>query len=171
MNNQSSKAKINSSIALKVRRMAREKGTYERAKVYFSRHSKESFFMTGLALYWSHGAQKGGHFHFMSSDPEMVILMNAWIKKYLEGSDFKPKYRLFIHSSYRNEGLEGFWAKTIGVSQQSFQKTIYARGYGKEKKASGYRGSLSIVITRIEALRLMVAWQKLLFKYYDDVLR
>ena len=171
MINNISKAKINSSIALKVRRMAREKDTYERAKSYFAHHSKESFFLSGLALYWAHGAQKGGHFHFMSSDIEMVLLMHAWIKKYLEGSDFKPKYRLFIHQSYRNEGIEGFWAKIIAVSQQSFQKTIYARGFSKEKKVSGYRGSLSIVITRIEVLRRMMAWQKLLIKYYDDVLR
>ncbi|MES3031401.1 MAG: hypothetical protein V4697_03255 [Patescibacteria group bacterium] len=170
MNNHISKAKMNSSIALKVRRMAREKDTYERAKTYFSRHSKESFFMTGLALYWAHGAQKGGHFNFMSSDAEMVILMNTWIKKYLESNDLKPKYRLFIHQSYKNEEKEDFWAKSLGVSQRDFRKTIYTRGFAKAKKISGYKGSLSIVIGRIEALRLLIAWQKLLIKYYDEVL-
>lgn len=169
MSNHISKAKINSSIALKIRRMAREKDTYERAKMYFSRHHKESFFMIGLALYWAHGAQREGHFHFMSSDAEMVLIMNKWIKRYLEGVDFKPKYRLFIHQSYRNEGAEEFWAKSLGVSLQSFKKTIYARGFPRAKNIPGYRGSLSIVITRIEALRLLVAWQKLLIKYYDEV--
>lgn len=36
-------------------------------------------------------------------------------------------------------------------------------------KKRNYRGYLSIVVTRVNVLRKMVAWQKLLIKYYSDV--
>ena len=49
------------------------------------------------------------------------------------------------------------------------EKTSYKVMPAKMKKNAAYKGSLAIFITRINVLRRMIAWQKLLIQYYSEV--
>jgi len=101
----------------------------------------------------------------------MVSLMVKWIKKYLVSNPILLKYRIFIHDAYKDEKCEEFWANLLGISLQNLQKTIYKPSSHAVKKNDNYKGCMRITITRIDMLRKMIAWQKLLIQYYDAVLR
>ena len=95
--------------------------------------------------------------------------MVKWIKKYLISDDSLLKYRLFIHLPYKHENCEGYWASLLKIHPSDFQKTIYKPTPHILKKNLDYKGCMRIDITRIDVLRKIMAWQKLLIKYYDSV--
>ncbi len=165
------RGRLQSSIALKARKIFKEKQAYENAEKSFKILSQDSFFILGIALYWAEGSKKSGYFQFVNSDPDMVLLMNQWIIKYLEIGKFSLKYRIFLNFPYKNENITDFWSKIVKVSIKEFQKTIYKPASNIMKKDPNYKGSLSIIITSIDILRQMMAWQKLLIKYYGNVLQ
>jgi transcriptional regulator with XRE-family HTH domain len=160
------RGRLQASIALRARRMVRERDVFIKAEKDFVDLIKDPFFNIGLCLYWAEGAKKNGYFAFMNSDPEMHIIMLKWIKKYLNLKKSALKYRLFIHEPYKEENCEDFWAQKLGISRGDLQKTIYKPTLHKVKKNPDYKGCLRLSVTKIDTLRTMMAWQKLLIKYY-----
>lgn len=121
-----SKGRMNALIYHRTTRIFKEKTIYEAAEKEFKFLRKEPLFVLGMALYWSRGSKKSGHFQFSSTDREMITLMNRWIKFCLKIEDDLVKQR-------------------------------------------NYGNLFRIEITRIDVLRKMMAWQKLLIKYYASI--
>ncbi|HEY9583884.1 MAG TPA: hypothetical protein VJI66_02900 [Candidatus Paceibacterota bacterium] len=119
------KGRMQSSIALRAKRMIRENKVFDEARKEFNSLMKDHFFTLGLALYWAKGSQKGNYLQFTTSSREMVLFMHKWIKKYIK----------------IDENL---------IKQKNYAS--YSRIY----------------ITRIDVLRKVIAWQKLIIKYYSD---
>lgn len=163
------RGRLQASIALRARRMVRERDVFIEAEKEFGQFIKDPFFNIGLCLYWAEGAKKNNYFAFMNSDPEMHVMMIKWIKRFLKVEDVALKYRLYIHEPYKHENCEAYWAKILGISMNSFQKTIYKPTPHKVKKNPDYKGCLRLSILRIDVLRKIMAWQKLLIKYYGKV--
>jgi hypothetical protein len=166
-----SRGRLQASIALRARRMVRERDVFLEAEKEFDRFIRDPFFGIGLSLYWAEGAKKNTYFAFMNSDPAMHVLMRKWIKIFLKIEDTAQKYRLYIHEPYKHENCESYWAKILGVKEESLQRTIYKPTPHKVKKNLDYKGCLRLSITRIDVLRKVIAWQKLLIKYYSKVLK
>ncbi len=152
------------SISLRAKKVYREKRAYENAERDFIKYTKDSFFAFGVGLYSARGG-KHGVFQYMSSDKETIKIMLKWIEKYLEVSREKIKYRVFVDVSWKNKGVEENWAKVCRVSREKFQKTMIMRSRNTEKSPD-YMGSLAILITDIEVYRRVLAWQKLMIRYY-----
>ncbi len=160
------RGRLQASIALRARRMVRERDVFNKAEKDFTTFIKDPFFNIGLCLYWAEGAKKNTYFAFMNSDPEMHVIMLKWMRKYLKLKKSDFKYRLYIHEPYREENCEIFWANKLGLSEKGFQRTIYKPTPHKVKKNPDYKGCLRLSVTKIDVLRTMMAWQKLLIKYY-----
>ena len=56
--NKIKRGRMNSSIAMRSRKIFKEKIAYENAEKEFAKFSKEPLFMLGLGLYWAHGLKK-----------------------------------------------------------------------------------------------------------------
>ena len=121
-----SRGRLNATLILKSRRIFREKRIFDEAKREFPKLVKNSFFVSGLSLYWAKGSMKNTHFQFTSADLSMISFMIKWARKYLNINESLIKQRKF-NDYYR------------------------------------------IDILRIDVLRRVVAWQKLLIGYYDDI--
>ena len=172
------RGRFSTSIALRARKVFREKAAYDDAEREFKAHCKDSFFMSGISLYWAHGGKRSGYFQFVSADPEMIVFMVTWVDRYiLQVSDptqlikGKPiiKFRLFIHEPNKGSNIEDFWAQKLSINKNIF-KISKIRGRGIHKNAS-YKGSCMLFISNIGVLRKVLAWQNQLIKYYKDTIR
>lgn len=164
------RGRLRTGIALRAKRIVRENNVVKEAEKEFTQFIGDPFFSAGILLYWAEGSKKDTSFAFINSDPNMIILMVQWIKKYLISDFSLLKYRLFIHYPYRNENCEHYWAKLLSIKVTDFQKTIYKPTPHDTKKNNEYKGCLRVSINRIDLLRKIMAWQKLLIKYYDTIL-
>ncbi len=166
------RGRFSTGIALRARKIYREKSLFESAEKEFLTLSKESLFLVGVSLYWAHGGKKSGYFQFINSDPEMLALMLVWIEKYLLISRNDIKYRLFIQESQRNQNTEDFWLNSLKIRRSLLQKTIYTKSSLKPSKYENisYKGSFCVTITNVTVLRRVIAWQKLLIKYYRETM-
>ncbi len=160
------RGRLQASIALRTRRMIRERDVQISAEKEFEKFIKDPFFITGLCLYWAEGAKKNTYFAFMNSDPEMHVMMRKWIRKFLNLKETSLKYRLYIHEPYKEENCEAYWANKLRIPVDSLQKTTFKPTPHKVKKNPEYKGCLRLSITKIEILRRVMAWQKLLITYY-----
>jgi hypothetical protein len=163
------KGRFSTSIALRSRKVFKERVAFDEEEKDFKKNIHDSFFFWGISVYWAGGGKSGGYFQFVNSDPEMLRLMIIWIEKYLLLQKKDLKYRLFIKDSYKPENIEDFWANFLKIDQNLFQKTIYLIDKN-QRKSPNYKGSLKVTITSIATLRKMLAWQKLLIKYYKETL-
>ena len=164
------RSRLLASITNRAKRMEREKVVYTEAEKEFKAHISDPFFAIGITLYWAEGSKKNTYFSFINSDPNMIDLMLKWMKRYLTDHQRLIKYRLYIHLPYKNENCEYYWAGVLGISPQELQKTIYKPTPHTEKKNPEYKGCIRISITRMDVLRKMLAWQKLLIQYYGNIL-
>jgi hypothetical protein len=152
---------------LRARRVYREKAAYDDAEKEFKTFCKDSFFMSGISLYWAHGGKKSGYFQFISAEPEMLRLMISWIEKYLLVPKGEIGFRLFIHEPNKAQNIEDFWEKTLSSPKNTF-KITRIRGRGMHNNPN-YKGSCMIFITNVAILRKVLAWQNQLIKYYKDI--
>ena len=53
---------MNSTIAVRSKKIFKEKIAYDNAEKEYEKFSKDPFFMLGLGLYWAHGLKKGNYF-------------------------------------------------------------------------------------------------------------
>ncbi len=173
-------------IALKARRVYREKTASDQAEIEFKKHIPESFFVYGLGLYSGKvsgrdetkvGRKNSSNLQFMTAEPEKAQLMVKWIERYLgvglnnvEKGKPSLKMRVFVYEPYRDSKCEAFWARTMAVPPDKLSKTSYSPKHYFYQKRADYRGSLSITVSNIGVLRTVSAWQKLLIKYYKETL-
>ncbi|MCK9351349.1 MAG: hypothetical protein WCT49_00350 [Candidatus Paceibacterota bacterium] len=158
---------FNAVISNRNRRIAREASIFKIAKIEFEKFKDDPFFVLGVSLYWAEGTKKFSEFQFINSDPQMIKIMVRWIKEYMGFSKESLKIRLFIHQPYADEKCEEFWSDILGIPSNTFYKTIYKQTPHNVKKNPKYKGCLRIGIGKIENLRKVLAWQRLLCDYYS----
>jgi DNA-binding transcriptional ArsR family regulator len=168
------RGRFSTSIALRARKVFKEKIAFDAAEKEFNVLCKESLFMTGIALYWSTGGRKGNHFQFVNSDPDMIPFMIMWAGKYLKVSKRDISFRIFIREAYMTENIINFWVRTLSIDKERLKITIQRNAYAGNGHTSQskteinpyYKGSCMMTITGIAVLRKVLAWQNLLIKYY-----
>ena len=164
-------------IALKARRIYREKAAYDEAGASFKNFIGESFFAYGLGIYSGKSSTKDetktgrkntSNFQFMTADPEKAHLMVKWLERYLKIGKDSLQPRVFVYEPYRDSNCEVIWSRTMAIPLDRFQKTVYSPKHYFYKKKADYKGSIAITVSNIKALRTVLAWQKLLIKYYKE---
>ena len=160
------RGRMKASISIRSRKVFKEKVAYENAEKDFKKYLQDSLFMLGLGICWSHASKRPNSFQFTSSDQSIVKIILLWAEKYLDLSNKSPKYRVFIDISCKNQDCEQFWSRVVGLSAELFQKTMYLRSQSV-KRSREYKGSLAIVISNIDVVRKIIAWQKLAMRYYS----
>jgi DNA-binding transcriptional ArsR family regulator len=163
------RGRFSTSIALRARKVFKEKVAFDAAEKEFNISCKEnnySFFMTGITLYWSSGGKKGNHFQFVNSDPDMILFMVRWVGKYLKVPKRDISFRICIKQAYMAQNLDNFWSRALLIPKESLK--ISTLSQLKTKKNPYYKGSCMMTISGVAVLRKILAWQNLLIKYYKD---
>ena len=160
------RGRMRAASSLHALRIQRDNVLLQDAKAEFETHKSNSFFHTGLALYWAEGTKRSSVFGFANSDSEMIDLMLSWIEEFFKVQRSTIKVRLFIHKPYAHERCELWWSKQISVPINNFQKTIYKPTGLLVKKRPGYMGCLRIELGTTFRLRKMLFWQNMLVEHY-----
>lgn len=133
------------------------------------RLSNRELFLIGAALYWAEGSKKNRQVVFTNSDPAMILIYLAWLKRCLYINQDRIFCRVGINQEHKKrvEEIEQFWSKTTGISRDEFSNTTLRRVKMKKyyENASTYYGTLAVkvrcstnlnyeILGYIEALKL-----------------
>lgn len=163
--------RIQAALSNRKRRMERENLNFELAKEAFKEYKNDPIFIMGICLYWAEGAKKTNNFQFINSDKDMILFMYNWVQKYLKIGKENIKCRLFTHKVIGSENHLGFWSGLLNLEKSKFQKITFKPTKHKVKKNPDYKGCLRIELGKIDQLRTMKNWQKLLYENYGNLLR
>jgi hypothetical protein len=161
------RGRFTTSIALRARKVYRDKNAYDEAGKEFTLLRSEPLFMAGISLYWARGGKKSGYFQFISADKDMILFMLNWIEKFLPLEYKQIKLRLFVQEPNKSLNIEDFWARNLSIRKDSFRITR-SRGKGMQNNPN-YKGSCMILITNIAVYRKVLAWQNQFIKYYKEI--
>lgn len=160
------RGRIRAATSNHVRRLVRDKFLLQSARQEFDKKIRDPFFAVGVALYWAEGAKRSPSFSFMNSDPDMVVLMLSWIRKFLDVSDEEIGLRLYVHKAYLHENCEVYWSRTTRLPFEHFKKTIVKKSISLVKRRPNYRGCVRIELMKVRHLRRMQYWRNMLVEYY-----
>lgn len=161
-------ARLRAAFTNRTRRLKREEEICKIAEKEFLEYIKEPLFVAGILLYWAEGAKKSGYFYFVNSDVEMHRLMLKWTKRYFQTGNAHCGWRLYIHKPYKDEKCEKWWSESLGLRPQEFEKTVFKFTPHKMKKNPVYKGCMRFSIYSRSLFVKLMAWQKLLIRYYND---
>jgi hypothetical protein len=164
------RGRLQTLISNKSRRLERERILVREAEERFAKKVGDPGFIFGIISYWAAGSKEGGMFQFMSTDTDMVFLMFAWIRKYLEVPIDKIGFRIFAHSLKEFEMYRDFWAKRLDLSPQFIKKSLYRATKRESRAHPDYKGCIRLTLGSVRYLRMMKAWQKLVIEYYGKAL-
>jgi hypothetical protein len=136
------------------------------AKQEFENFKNDSFFHTGLALYWAEGSKRSNTFTFVNSDCAMIVIMLDWMERFLGVKRTQVSARLYLHKPYAHENCEKYWSNSIGIPVQNFRRTIYKPTGLLIKKRPNYMGCLRIEVGKVTYFRKYQFWQKMMLEDY-----
>lgn len=121
--------------------------------------SKDSFFVSGLMLYWAEGAKSEETIKFSNSDPAMIRFMMKWFRDVCGVEDKKFRISVHIHSLHSSRDCEAYWSKITKISRNQFYKTqIKKTSLGQRKKIL-YEGTCTICVGNKNLFRKMNGWR------------
>lgn len=98
-----------------VRRLAEE----GRARV--GRLSDRDLFIAGIALYAGEGSKTDGEVRFANSDPRMIVLFLAWLRRFFAVDEARLRIRLYLHQGLDLEAANRFWSELTDIPLHRFR--------------------------------------------------
>jgi hypothetical protein len=86
------------------------------------RLSEEEFLVAGVALYAGEGAKGDGTVQFANTDPAMIRLFCAWLRRFFDVDASRLRVRVYLHQGLNLESAEAFWSKLTGVPREQFRQ-------------------------------------------------
>ena len=101
-------------------------------------NTADKLFVAGCMLYWAEGGKQRNQIKFVNSDPDMIRLFVAFLRRYwnLADSNIRITCNLFADHVERQREIEQFWLDLAGLPRSSLCKStvnVYSR-YSKKKR-------------------------------------
>lgn len=123
----------------------------------------KEFFTSGLGIYWGEGTKTEGLASISNSDPQVIIFMIKWFKKFAKISNIDFSCQLGINEIYSDQvkRIEKHWSNITGIPLTQFTKTSIK--HVKNKKIypdpNMYMGTIRLRIRRSTNLqRKIMGW-------------
>ena len=88
--------------------------------------SERDLLIAGTALYAGEGAKRDGTVRFSNSDPRMVALFYAWLRRSFVVDEARLRVRLYLHEGLDLDAATSFWAELTGIPASQFQRPYRA---------------------------------------------
>jgi hypothetical protein len=85
-----------------------------------------AFLAAGTALYAGEGAKTDGAVAFSNSDPRMVGLFCAWLRRFFTVDESRLRVHLYLHEGLDLESAVAHWSVVTGISESQFAKPYRA---------------------------------------------
>lgn len=133
------------------------------AKKQFEKFKQDRLFIAGLAIYWGEGDNKleDGVIRVANTDPIMIRLFYAFLKKYLPEISDKAKIYLVLYPDLDDVSCQLYWSRKVGLPRKRFIKSSVIVGKSKKLKIRHGIGTITIssrlykenIITWIDLLK------------------
>lgn len=133
-----------------------EKSSHEIPKTF----SEIDLKIIGAALYWAEGYNATrNYFLFANSNPDMVTVMMAFLKKCCQIPVEKIKGRVNIHPHLDIKKAEKFWQQVTGIPKKNFNKPLLAVSKAsKQKRDTLPMGTFNIGVCDVVLVSKIKGW-------------
>jgi transcriptional regulator with XRE-family HTH domain len=118
----------------------------EEAAVWLGTMSERDLFVAGIALYAGEGTKgpsKG--IGFANTDPAMVAMFLAWLRRFFEVDESRLRLRLYLHQGLDLDAANEFWAAVTGIPVHQFHAPYRAEADPSIRHAKHPMGCVGIV--------------------------
>jgi hypothetical protein len=130
----------------------------EDARRFAEGHLDDPFFVAGVVLYWGEGSKTGANLIVANSDPAVLRLFVAWVRRYLD-RDSVFRLSLHLHEGNDESAARSYWGHVTGLSDAKFTKTfIKPRGTGHRKNRLAYGVCRVAVLRSTDHRHRTMAW-------------
>jgi transcriptional regulator with XRE-family HTH domain len=89
--------------------------------------SEREFLVAGAALYAGEGAKTDGTVRFANSDPRMIVLFCAWLRRFFPIDEDRLRVRLYLHEGLDLAGAEQYWSELTRIPRRQFVEAYRAK--------------------------------------------
>lgn len=88
--------------------------------------SDEAFLVAGIALYAGEGSKTGNEVSFANTDPRMIRLFCAWLRRFFDVDESRLRVRVYLHEGLDLDAAEHHWSQVTGVPREQFRSPYRA---------------------------------------------
>ena len=123
------------------------------------KNADNSFFISGLMLYWAEGDKSQERVGFTNSDPQMIIYMMKWFREICKIPDNRFRVVLSLMTLHDKDISEKFWSDITGLNSIAFNKTRIKKTPLLGKRNPSYMGTCRIMISDKNLFRKIKGWK------------
>jgi transcriptional regulator with XRE-family HTH domain len=86
--------------------------------------SERDLLVAGAALYAGEGTKGDGIVNFANSDPRMIALFCAWLRRFFDIDESRLRLRLYLHEGLDLAAAMSYWSELTGIPVNQFG-TVY----------------------------------------------
>lgn len=148
-------------------RIERTKKIKQIARAEIKTISKKELWLMGIMLYWAEGAKQKAtnpsqKVQFSNSDVRMIKVYLKWLYRICKIPLKNIDFEIYIHETANIEEAKKYWAETLNLSEDKFQKVRLKRHKINTKRKNigrDYHGLLSVTVKRSTNLnREITGW-------------
>jgi len=130
--------------------------------------SDKELWLIGIMLYWAEGGKTQRNMvRFTNSDPEMIKIMMAFLRRICQVPEQKFRCHIHIHPHLNYHQAERYWSSVAKVPLSKFFKTYRIRSKaGKHQRDSLPFGTLDVYVCDTKLFLKICGWVKGVFQSY-----
>ena len=98
----------------------------ESARTWLGELSDRDLFVAGIALYAGEGAKGRGSVQLPNSDPRIIVVFLAWLRRFFEVDESRLRVWLYLHENLDLETAIEYWSTLTGIPRSQFGKPCRA---------------------------------------------
>lgn len=125
-------------------------------------YKNDPLFTFGLGLYWGEGDKKSGNIVAVTnSDPNILIIISKFYRRYLCLNESKLRISLFIYKDINEQFAINFWSKLLGVPKSQFIKVKVLESRSRLTKTKLKYGICTLYFSNTEFHIKIMEWIRL----------
>ena len=120
------------------------------------RLSDRDLLIAGTALYAGEGSKTDGDVKFANSDPRMVLLFLAWLRRFFDVDESRLRLNLYLHEDQDLERACAFWAELTQIPRAQFGKPYRAVADPSIRKAKHPMGCPGVGLRSVTVHRTVM---------------
>jgi transcriptional regulator with XRE-family HTH domain len=89
--------------------------------------SEREFLVAGAALYAGEGNKGNGGVGMANTDPRILVLFLAWLRRFFEVDEDRLRVRLYLHEGLDLDAAEGYWSSLLAIPRSQFRRAYRAQ--------------------------------------------
>jgi hypothetical protein len=90
------------------------------------RMTDREFLLAGAALYWGEGFKRDGLVGMANTDPHVLVLFVAWLRRFFEIDESRLRVRAYLHDGLDLEAAEASWSAVLDIPRHQFRRAYRA---------------------------------------------